>query len=102
VSESPMQAPVLHNPRVEIVIDDGRRWLNRHPDKRFDLVVMNTTYHWRSQASNVLSREFLGLVKRHLKPGGVFFYNTTSSQAVIYTAAQEFQHIVRYWNFIAV
>jgi spermidine synthase len=102
VSEYPAQAAILHHPRVEVVVDDGRRWLNRNPERKFDFVVMNTTYHWRSQASNVLSREFIGHVKSHLKPGGVLFYNTTASRAVTYTAAQEFKHIVEYWNFIAV
>ncbi|HWZ33507.1 MAG TPA: fused MFS/spermidine synthase [Bryobacteraceae bacterium] len=52
-------ASVLRNPKVTVVIDDGRRWLTRNPDRKFDMIVMNTTYHWRANVSNLLSVEFL-------------------------------------------
>ena len=47
-------AGVLANSRVKIVIDDGRRWLRNYRGQGFDVVIMNTTFHWRSCASNVL------------------------------------------------
>jgi spermidine synthase len=92
---------VLDEPKVTAVFDDGRRWLNRHPGARFDVIVMNTTYHWRSQITNLLSDEFLRLCKGHLKPGGVVYYNTTDSDDVPYTAARVFPHVVKYLNFVA-
>ena len=92
---------VLTNPRVTIVIDDGRRWLRRHPEK-FDAVVMNTTFHWRANVSNLLSAEFLQLVRQHLKPGGILYYNTTSSPEVQLTGATIFPYLVRVWTFVAV
>ena len=55
----PVVADLLANPRVKIVLDDGRRWLRNHCGQGFDVVLMNTTFHWRSFASNVLSVEFL-------------------------------------------
>src|SRR5262249_26501837 len=61
ISQYPMVASVLKNPRVSISIDDGRRWLFRNPNRRFDLIVMNTTFYWRAHASNLLSVEFLEL-----------------------------------------
>jgi hypothetical protein len=36
-------ASVLHNPKVTIVTDDGRRSLSHHPEERFDAIVSNTT-----------------------------------------------------------
>jgi spermidine synthase len=33
---------LLKNPKVEIIIDDGRRWLERNPDRKFDAILMNT------------------------------------------------------------
>ena len=45
----PDQASVLTDPKVSLVTDDGRRWLNRNPDKKFDLILQNTTWHWRSE-----------------------------------------------------
>lgn len=92
--------PVLRDPRVHIHIDDGRRWLKRHPDERFDLIVQNTTYHWRANSTNVLSREYMSLVRRHLAPGGVVTMNTTGSYDVLATAQAAFPHAYRYVNFV--
>src|SRR5205814_7857201 len=72
-------ASLLQNPKVTNITDDGRRWLQRHQQESFDLVVMNTTFHWRNHISNLLSTEFLQIAKAHLRPGGVLFYNTTGS-----------------------
>lgn len=97
----PEHATVLENPKINIHIDDGRRWLNRNPDSKFDIILMNTTFHWRSHATNLLSEEFLQICKKHLKPKGLIYYNTTWSDDVIYTAAKVFKHVVRYDNFVA-
>jgi spermidine synthase len=93
---------LLTNPKVEIAIDDGRRWLNRHPDQRFDAIVMNTTWHWRGHSTNLLSVEFLHLARSRLAPGGLLFFNTTSSDDVKRTAATTFPYAMRVWNFMAV
>lgn len=93
---------VLTDPKVHIAIDDGRRWLHRHPNERFDVVVMNTTWHWRAHSTNLLSQEFMLLVREHLAPGGLFFFNTTSSADVQKTAATTFPHAMRLYNFMAV
>ncbi|MCL4729530.1 MAG: fused MFS/spermidine synthase [Planctomycetes bacterium] len=89
---------VLTNPKVEIIIDDGRRWMQRNPDRRFDVIIMNTTFHWRAHASNLLSLEFLALVRTHLQPGGAALYNTTDSPEVQRTACEAFPHVVRMIN----
>jgi spermidine synthase len=93
---------LLQNPRVHIVVDDGRRWLHRHPDDKFDFIVMNTTWNWRGHSTNLLSVEFLELARAHLEPGGVLYYNTTSSDDVKKTAATVFPYALRVYNFIAV
>jgi len=87
--------------QIDIQIDDGRRWLKRHPEQKFDFILQNTTWHWRSSITNLLSVEYLGLCKQHLKSGGVFYFNTTASHDVAYTAAAVFKHVVRYKYFIA-
>ena len=102
IAGHPEVAGVLHDPKVDIVIDDGRRWLNRHPDERFDVVVMNTTWHWRAHITDLLSTEFMGLVRNHLSPGGLFYFNTTSSDDVKKTAATTFPYAIRVYNFMAV
>ena len=93
---------ILQNPKVTIVEDDGRRWLGHHPDAHFDAVVSNTTFHFRSNVTNLLSSEFLNLVKQHLKPGGIFFYNTTSSRRAQRTGCIAFPYGARFLNHMLV
>ena len=100
IREYPSVASVLKHPKFELSVDDGRRWLRLHPQARFDAIVMNTTYHWRAHASNLLSREFLTVVKGHLNPGGVLMYNSTSSDEVLRTAASVFPHVARFFNLV--
>jgi predicted membrane-bound spermidine synthase len=95
-------ASLLSNPKVHIVIDDGRRWLVGHPGRRFDFIVMNTTFNWRANATNLLSKEFLELARAHLNPGGVLYYNTTWSQRVMATGVVVFPYALRVTNFLAV
>jgi len=90
------------NDNIHIYFDDGRKWLRQNSEKKFDLIVMNTTFHWRANSTNLLSKEFLELVKAHLLPGGVFYYNSTDSADIGYTAASVFEYIVKYDNFYAV
>lgn len=97
----PEIAAVLDNPKISLFFDDGRRWLRNHPNEKFDFILMNTSYHWRSNMTNLLSREFLELCRSHLAPGGVIYYNTTGSKDVVYTAAHVFRHVTLYANFVA-
>ena len=94
-------ARVFKDRRTRIYFDDGRRWLNRNPSEKYDLIVLNTSYHWRSQVTNILSEEFLQMVRAHLKPGGVFYYNTTGLPDIAHTAANVFPHVVQVINFVA-
>jgi spermidine synthase len=93
---------LLHDPKVHIFIDDGRRWLISHPQEKFDFIVMNTTFNWRANASNLLSVDFLRLIRKHLNPGGVAYYNTTESGRVLLTGATVFPYAMRISTFIAV
>ncbi|CAN5866491.1 spermidine synthase [soil metagenome] len=95
-------AGILTDPKVDIVIDDGRRWLHRHPTDKFDVIVMNTTWHWRAHITNLLSTEFMELARAHLLPGGLFYFNTTSSDDVKKTAVTVFPSAMRVYNFMAV
>jgi hypothetical protein len=95
-------ASVLRNPKVEIHIDDGRRWLQRHPAERFDVIVANSSFHYRTHSTNLFSVEYLQLIRAHLNAGGVYYFNTTSSSAVAKTALSVFPYGLRYRNFVAV
>ena len=96
-----MVSSLLHNPKVHIVIDDGRRWLVHHQD-RFDVIVANCTFHWRSHATALLSREWVELVRRHLNPGGLYYFNPTGSLPAVWTAATAFSYASFIGNSVVV
>ncbi len=101
ISQYPAVRSLLHNPKVHITIDDGRRWLLANPNTRYDAILMNTTFNWREHMTNLLSVEFLKMVRQHLLPGGVLFYNTTSSPEVLLTGVTVFPYGLRVGNFLA-
>ena len=57
---------------------------------------------WRAHATNLLSREFLEIARRHLKPGGILYYNTTHSPDAQFTGAATFPYVYRFGPFLAV
>lgn len=98
-AKHPEVAPVLSDPRIHIHIDDGRRWLKRHPNEKYDLIVMNTTFHWRAYITNLLSREFFQELRRHTSKGGIVAINSTYSMDVFVTLRTVFPHVFQYKNF---
>jgi spermidine synthase len=102
IAKEPEVASLLRNPKVTIVADDGRRWLRTNSGRRFDAIVSNTTWYFRANVTNLLSAEFLELVKQHLKAGGIFFYNTTDSSRVQRTACLGFADGARFLNHMVV
>jgi spermidine synthase len=98
----PIVRSLLTNPKAHVYIDDGRRWLVAHPMEKYDLIVANTTYHWRDHASTLLSKEFLQLIRPHLKTGGIYFFNATESDETMATALSIFPYGLRVINCLAV
>jgi spermidine synthase len=101
IARHPEVRGLLSDPRVSIVIDDGRRWLLQHPDERFDAIVMNTTWYFRAHTTNLLSREFMQLARSHLARGGIFYFNTTWSPDAMKTGMLAFPYGMRCVNFLA-
>lgn len=97
----PLHRELLSSPKIDLRFDDGRRWLKRNPDARFDFILLNMTYHWRSNATNLLSKEFAALCRAHLAPGGVFYVNGTRDPDVGRTMAEVFEHVVAVHTFYA-
>jgi len=102
IAQYPEVSSLLHNPKVHIYIEDGRRWLVAHPEVKYDVMVANTSYHWRDHSSQVLSTEFLQIVKQHLMPGGVYYYNATESPDVFVTGLHEYGYGLRVITFLMV
>ena len=102
IAQEPAVASILTNSKISIITDDGRRWLRVNAGRRFDAIVSNTTWHFRANTTNLLSVEFLKLIKSHLNPGGIFFYNTTDSLRAQRTGCLGFADGARFLNHMVV
>jgi spermidine synthase len=102
IAKYPAVSSLLQNPKVHVYVDDGRRWLLAHPSAHYDVIVANTTYHWRDHSTGLLSAEYFRLVRPHLNPGGVYYFNTTESDETMVTALSVFPFGLRVINFLVV
>ena len=102
IPQYPVVRSLLTNPKVRVYVDDGRRWLIAHPEEKYDLIVANSTYHWRAHSTTLLSAEFYKLVRPHLADGGVYYFNSTESDETMATALTVFPYGLRILNFLAV
>ncbi|MCT6867326.1 hypothetical protein [Gilliamella apicola] len=96
IKQYPVVSPILNNPKINIHIDDGRRWLKRNSSKKYDLIIMNTTYHWRSGTTNLLSQEMMKIAENSLNPDGILAFNSTRSPDTLKTAQSVFKYA--YWG----
>jgi spermidine synthase len=62
---------LLNSPQSHVVVDDGRRFLERSSE-RYDVIVVDPPPPFFAAASSLLySREFYALVRPRLAPGGI-------------------------------
>jgi len=59
----------LDDPRVRVVLDDGRAHLAAHPGT-YDVVISEPSNPWMSGVSNLFTREFFAVARESLRPGG--------------------------------
>lgn len=63
---------VLDDPRVQLVLDDGRNHVLRTPPATYDVIVSEPSNPWLTGVSNLFTREFFELGRSRLRPGGVW------------------------------
>ncbi|MDE3160592.1 MAG: fused MFS/spermidine synthase, partial [Acidobacteriota bacterium] len=61
---------VLRDPKVRLLIDDGRHYLMTAKE-RFDGITIDPLDPWIKGAANLYTQEFLEALKQHLNPGGI-------------------------------
>jgi len=62
---------VLASPLAHVVIDDGRRYLERTP-QQYDIITIDPPPPLQAAGSSLLySEEFYAIARRHLRPGGI-------------------------------
>lgn len=92
---------VIENPRINLIIDDGRRFLYRS-NKTYDIIFINNPIREvRENSNNLYSKEFFSLIKSHLKEKGVLgIYNSREEKIYPTTILEEFEYLEVY-NYYA-
>ncbi len=72
----------LENKRVKIKNIDAIHFLNKTEDK-YDVIILNLPLVPSLQANRFYSREFISLINKHLKDGGIFVCSTGGSLTYI-------------------
>jgi spermidine synthase len=99
----------LSHPRGSVLIDDGRRFLRRTP-RQYDLITIDPPPPVEAAGSSLLySREFLKIVREHLREGGILQHWLPGTEedtvhAVAQSLVKEFRHVkvfqsVTGWGF---
>jgi spermidine synthase len=86
---------ILADPRLEVIYDDGRRYLLRS-DADYDLILMDPLRTTTAYSNNLYSLEFFELASRHLGSCGIFLLWTDDPLVVPRTAATVFPHVSLY------
>ena len=61
---------VIHDPRTEVIIDDGRHYLAT-TSETFDIITTDPIHPWMKGASTLYTSEFYSIVRERLNPDGV-------------------------------
>ena len=61
---------VIEDPRVQVIIDDGRHYLLKSQDV-FDIITTDPIHSWVKGSAALYSREFFELAGTRLNPGGL-------------------------------
>ena len=91
---------VLDNPKVRIVLNDGRNFLLTTKEK-FDVITADPIHPWFSGAGYLYTTEYFRLAAERLRPGGVVcqwlpIYELTNEdlQSVVKTFSGNFRHVL--------
>ena len=67
---APFNDRALEDPRVEVVTNDGRNYVES-ASRTWDVIISEPPNIWVSGVSGLFTREFYRAAKRHLAPGGI-------------------------------
>jgi predicted membrane-bound spermidine synthase len=90
---------MLADKRINLIIDDGRRFLLRS-DEKFDMVFMDPIRPMTAYSNNIYSLEFFNLVKQHLREDSIFMLYTHNNEVIIKTLISSMNHIKAYTRFM--
>ncbi len=96
---------VYLNPAVKLVIDDGRNYLVRNPDQRFDVITLEPPPPVLAGMANLYSLDFYRLTRQHLTANGVVVQwiplhtqRNTDTRMLIKTFLKVFPNASLWWT----
>lgn len=99
LKRAPLFQDLLSDPRIRLIIDDGRRYLLSNAE-RFDLILLDPLRSATAYSNNLYSREFFSLLSEHLNPGGLMMLWQDEFDILPRTVASAFPHIRQYSYFL--
>jgi len=88
----PLFDEMLSDPRLRLIIDDGRRYL-LNSEEKFDLITTDPLRTTTAYSNNLYSENFFRLVDKHLNPGGIYLAWQDEHHVVPKTLAAVFPYI---------
>ncbi|MDD2721191.1 MAG: tetratricopeptide repeat protein [Gallionella sp.] len=88
---------IEHNPRVNIVVDDGIHYI-QSVDKRYDMILNTVTSPLYFSSSKLYTVDFFDKIKRRLNPEGVYLtwmdsrIGSDGARIILNTLRQKFKH----------
>lgn len=95
LQQLPFCKKIFADPRLHLVIDDGRRYLLRTTEK-FDLIVMDPLKTTWAYSNNLYSQDFFRLVKSRLAHDGMLCLFMGGEQVMAKTLLSVFTHVRDY------
>jgi spermidine synthase len=94
----------LDDPRVRLVVDDGRSFIEKGTDK-FDVIISEPPNIWVSGVSGLFTTEFYRAAKARLNPGGLlcqwlplYELNEEDFATALATMGTQFKHLAGWTN----
>lgn len=88
----------LQDARVNYIVDDGRRYLNAHPNEKFDLIALDPLREHTAGHNNLYSKEALEIYNSHLTDNGVLCAWMSEAHIIPHTFATIFPYVDQYEN----
>ena len=93
---------VLDDPRLELVVDDGRHYVTV-TKRQFDLIISEPSNPWMSGPARLFTQEFFVLARKRLRPNGIFAQwlplyglGTDHFRSLIRTFDEVFPHVTAF------
>jgi len=95
----PLFREMLSDKKIDLIIDDGRRFLLR-TGRKYDLILIDPLLTTTSYSNNLYSRQFFLLAKKHLNRGGILMVYTEEHRVMPKTLLSVFERVRMYDFFL--